>query len=162
MRPDKGIFIIYGTNYIDIILKRIGLENANDSILARVKDSALLRCEVATTDRSCVDKDLCLNNDGGEGDTAAPDMTTDMKIQSKLSMLKLVSHAWYLEQTRDGEMWIQANDQIEDLTMFTNGDPSQCKKTRRATASGVLMLWTRLLVCYSFGRQIVCISSGEV
>ena len=153
--------------HAEIVIKSLGLESAKAVIspgtaeLSRDDEKQLLDEKEAYLYRSCTMRASYLAADRPDLEFAVKECSREMKEPTVSSMLKLKRIARYLIG-KPRLVW-QYKDQPETtfLDMYVDTDDAGCKKTRKSTSSGKLMIGKHLIKTYSSTQADVGLSSGE-
>eukprot|EP00435_Cladocopium_sp_Y103_P020520 s28_g5.t1 len=160
-----GIFLTPRKKYIEDLLKLLGLETCNPAPTpyphTEVKDGEKLSAEAAKKYRAATGIALYLSYDRTDIQFSVRELTKDMKDPCDGSMFKLHRLARYLNGTRDHGVWLKKDGEMQTLTIHSDTDWANCKKTRKSCACAMLRVGNCLLYSYARSLQMLCLSSVE-
>ena len=160
-----GIFLTPRKKYIEDLLSMLHLEACNPAptpyIHGEVKGGNKLDEVGVKVFRGGVGLALYLSYDRADIQFAVRELTKDMKDPDDGSMMKLHRLARYLKGTQDYGVWLPKSGELDKLTIHSDTDWANCKKTRKSCACAMFMAGDCLIFSYARSLQMLCLSSGE-
>ncbi len=164
---DSGLRIEADPRHVEILIKEMGLEEANSVKTPGVKDrerdenneQPLDRAE-ASLYRSCVARANCLAQYRADIAYAVKEACRGMANPKANSWENIKRVVRYLKG--EPRVVYEYNWQNhEDISVYVDTDWAGCFKTRKSTSGGVIMRGGHVLKHWSSTQQTVALSSGE-
>jgi hypothetical protein len=150
------------------VLEALGLDEkskgltVNGRVEEQLEDPGVLEAGEATSFRALAARLNYLAQDSPDVQFAAKEICRDMACPSQASWKKLKVLARFLLE-RETVVWQFAWQDDVDLVLrvFSDSDWAGCRKTRRSTSGGVLVLGSHCLKTWSSTQAPIALSSAE-
>ena len=163
------MWILPNFKHLDKAMKQIGMQQCSSAPTPMVKEAEVkneeedppLGAEEASKFRSATMSLLYLAQDVFAGQYAIKELTRDLKTPKISSQQRLKRVIRFLTGKRDWGQWFPAAGVMQVIGMYTDTNWGNCKRTRKSTSAGVMMIAGCQVYAYTRTQSIVAQSSCE-
>jgi hypothetical protein len=175
---EEGIVYEADQRHAEICLKEMGLDESSrevstpcDKSLDDIKNSNALKANEegdeklepsqATHYRAMTARMNYLGQDRSEIQFAIKELSKEMSCPSKNSWGRLKRLLRYLKGRPRYRIWFEYQKMPSKITVWSDSDFAGCKKSRKSTSAGVLMMGAHTLKTWATNQAVLALSSGE-
>jgi hypothetical protein len=165
----QGISIEGDQRHAELIVKDLQLELTSKSVSTpyditdKAEDEEDLPPGEATQYRANVARGNFMSQDRSDIQYTVKELSRGMSSPKRCDMTRLKRLARYLVRAQRVKLMLRymTLEEAKKLTVYSDTDFAGCRRTRKSTSGGVLMLGSHTIKTWSSTQSVIALSSGE-
>jgi hypothetical protein len=165
----QGIAIEGDQRHAELVVKDLELELTSKSVSTpydgtdKAEDEEELSPAEATQYRSNVARGNFMSQDRSDIQYTVKELSRGMSSPKKCDLTRLKRLARYLIKAQRVKLIFRylTAEEAKEITVHSDTDFAGCRKTRKSTSGGVLMISSHLIKSWSSTQTVIALSSGE-